>query len=274
MPAPLRSTCNSARLRAPLLAAALVLLPAALASQAQRATVRGRVVEAATGNPVAGAFVAIPELRKRAYTDRTGTFTLTDVPVGPQRLEVSEIGFRGVQQPLTVPAGDTLTVRLEPDPVVLQGITAQVDRMEYRRVHSTMASSTFDEHRIAAFGHPNPVDFLRNAANLRIAPCNGNDLYGGAFAQGECVRSRGSMERVQVVLDEHVERGGIDMLNAIPLQEIYRMEVYEGGALILVYTKQFMQGILRTHRELHPLNAFRRMTESAAPGQQPISGTP
>jgi hypothetical protein len=271
MTAPFRAPLH--RLRAPLAAAALLLLPAALAAQA-RSTVRGRVVEVATGSPVAGAYVAIPELRKRAYTDRTGTFTLTDVPAGAQRLEVRQIGFQASEQSLAVPSADSLTVRLTPDPVTLQGITAQVDRLEFRRVHATLASATFNAQQMATFGHPNPVDFLRNVANLRLAPCNGSDLYGGAFARGECVRSRGGMERVQLVLDEHVERGGIDMLNAMPLQEIYRIEVYEGGALLFVYTKQFMQAMLRTHRELHPLNAFRRMTESAASGQQPLSGTP
>jgi hypothetical protein len=271
MSAPFRSLKRS--VRAPLAAAALVLLPAALAAQA-KATVRGRVLEAASGNPVAGAFVSFPELRKRAYTDRTGTFTITDVPTGPQRMEVRQLGFQTAGASVAVPAADSLTVRLDADPVTLQGITAQVDRMEYRRIHSTLASSSYDEHRMAVFGHPNPVDFLRNVANLRIAPCSGSDLYGGAFARGECVRARGGMERVQLVLDEHVERGGIDMLNAMPLQEIYRIEVYEGGALVVVYTKQFMQGILRTHRELHPINAFRRMTESAGQGQEPISGTP
>ena len=256
-------------LRAPLAAAALVLLPASLLGQ-DKATVRGRVVEAATGNPVAGAFVTFADVRKRAYTDRTGTFTLTDVPAGPHALEVRQIGFQPAVTSLAVPAADTLTVRLAADPVTLQGITAQVDRMEYRRIHSTLASSTFDQHQIAVFGHPNPVDFLRNVANLRIAPCNGTDLYGGAFARGECVRARGNMERVQLVLDEHVERGGIDMLNSMPLQEIYRIEVYEGGELIVVYTKAFMQGILRTNRQLHPIDSFRRMTEAAAPGEQRI----
>ncbi|MDB4950187.1 MAG: hypothetical protein JWM27_2836 [Gemmatimonadetes bacterium] len=260
--------------RAPLVAAVLAAAPAAIHAQAARATVRGRVVEAATGNPVAGALVSFPDLRKRAFTDRTGTFTIRDVPVGGQRLEAAQLGFRLAGRVLEVPAADSLTLRLEPDPVVLQGVTAQVDRLEHRRVHATLASRTYDAQQMAVFGHPNPVDFLRNVANLRIAPCNAGELYGGPGGRGDCVNSRGVMERVQVVMDERVERGGIDLLNALPLQAIYRIEVYEGGSLVVVYTKSFMEAMLRMHRELHPINSFRRMTDAAAPGPQPIGGTP
>jgi hypothetical protein len=258
----------------PLLAAALVMAPGWAHGQAARATVRGRVVEAATGNPVAGAMVSFPDLRKRAFTDRTGTFSIRDVPVGDQRLEAAQLGFRMAGRTLAVPAADSLTLRLEPDPLVLEGITAQADRLEFRRVHATLASRTYDAQQMAVFGHPNPVDFLRSVASMRIAPCNAGELYGGAGGRGDCVSSRGVMERVQVVIDERVERGGIDLLNALPLQAIYRIEVYEGGSLVVVYTKPFMESMLRTHRELHPINSFRRMTDAAAPGPQPVAGTP
>jgi hypothetical protein len=265
----MRSTSTVTAARAALLAlGVLALLPAAsVAQQTRPSDVRGKVVDAATGDPVAGAMVTVTGARRRAYTDRTGTFTVAGVAAGGHLLRVAQLGYAAVELAVAVPSADSLTVRMTAEPLTLQGITAQVDRMEYRRIHSTMASRSYDQGQIATFGHPNPVDFLRTVGNLRIARCNDRDASGGVA--GECVTSRGVPERVQVVVDEHVERGGIAILNTMPLQDIYRIEVYEGGTIVLAYTKQFMQAMVRTQRALLPLNAFRRMTEAASPRSTP-----
>jgi hypothetical protein len=258
-------------LRLAVLAACAALLPLAAAAQDRPVSVRGHVVDAASGEAVPGAAVSISGARRRAYTDRTGTFTVSDVPPGSQTISVSQLGYAVVEQALTVPTGDSLTVRMHADPLVLQGVTAQVDRLEYRRIHSTMASAVYDQRRIATFGHPDPVDFLRYQANLRISRCNDRDLYGGPTAPGDCVMSRGTPERMLLVIDEQPERGGVAMLEHIPLQDIYRIEVYEGGTIVLVYTKHFMQAAMRANRQLLPLTAFKRMTEAASPNTAPLT---
>jgi predicted small lipoprotein YifL len=94
----------STRLR---LLAALLVLSALLAgcggagplvdpSVVPRAAVTGRVVDAASGQPVAGARVFLAGTSHRATTDGQGTFTLTGVPAGVYEIAAHQPGYAPV----------------------------------------------------------------------------------------------------------------------------------------------------------------------------------
>ncbi|MEZ0334866.1 MAG: carboxypeptidase regulatory-like domain-containing protein [Gemmatimonadales bacterium] len=89
-----------------------------LALQAPPARVVGVVRDEATGEPLAGALVSLPDLDRTTSTDAGGRYVLPDVPPGPQHILVRFIGHTQHALHALVPAGGTLeidvTLRAEP----------------------------------------------------------------------------------------------------------------------------------------------------------------
>ena len=97
------------------------------------ARVRGRVVDSATGGPLAGADVMIVEHGLHATTNAAGEFTLADVIPGKLALVVRHIGYRPEFVQTDVDAGGTATVapRLRPAPFRLEDLDVRTISNEY-----------------------------------------------------------------------------------------------------------------------------------------------
>src|SRR5258708_29990159 len=95
-----------------LAAAALAATPA----RAQRATLSGRVSDAATHKPVAGVLVTIEGTRLAALTDSGGSFRIDAVPPRPQVLLAPRIGYPPTRLPFTAPASGTAPLALPATP--------------------------------------------------------------------------------------------------------------------------------------------------------------
>ena len=103
----------------------LILAPAALAAQ----TVAGRVVEAGSGAPVAGAFVVVLDDAGgrvgAGLTGDDGRFTFVATRPGSYRLRVQRIGYQGVTtEPVAVGRGATvpLVIPVPGEAVALEGL--------------------------------------------------------------------------------------------------------------------------------------------------------
>ncbi|MCE2862048.1 MAG: TonB-dependent receptor, partial [Opitutaceae bacterium] len=82
------------------------LSPAAVrAAAAGSGTIAGTVSNAATGNLLEGARVAVPVLGVDALTDNTGLYVLSNLPAGSHELVVSYIGLDPVRASVAVAAG-------------------------------------------------------------------------------------------------------------------------------------------------------------------------
>lgn len=95
-----------------------------LAVQTPQATVAGTVRNEATGEPLAGAIVTLPDLERTTSTDAAGRYVLAGVPPGPQHISVRFIGHAQHALHALVPAGGRLeiNVALRPEPVRLRTI--------------------------------------------------------------------------------------------------------------------------------------------------------
>jgi len=91
-----------------------VLWVAPLGAQQATGTVRGRVTNAATQQPLAGVSVTVG--RRAAVTRVDGGYLLTDVPAGPDTVHARLIGYAPATQQVTVAGGDTVTVDLAMTP--------------------------------------------------------------------------------------------------------------------------------------------------------------
>ncbi|HEX2209443.1 MAG TPA: carboxypeptidase-like regulatory domain-containing protein, partial [Longimicrobium sp.] len=111
--------------------AAALLGAVPLAAQAGQVT--GRVVDAATGRPVASARVAVQGLQLAANAGVDGRYSITGVPAGAQTLTVTALGYASkTVTGVVVPAGGAATqdVSLSAATLLLESVTvtAQAER--------------------------------------------------------------------------------------------------------------------------------------------------
>ncbi|MFW6088430.1 MAG: TonB-dependent receptor [Gemmatimonadota bacterium] len=94
--------------------AGLCLGPAGDLRAQDTGTIAGRVVlEGIEGQPIAGATVNLPGLRRVAITGPAGSFVFARVGVGPHELFVQRGNARSERRTVAVTAGDTTRVELE-----------------------------------------------------------------------------------------------------------------------------------------------------------------
>jgi hypothetical protein len=228
---------------------------------------RGRVLDARTGEPLRAASVKIPAAGVSAYTDQQGNFSAARVPPGTYGAFVGLLGYRSRTVIWSIGEGDSArVVRLEPDPVALQGIQVQVRRIERRSRATGRSMHAWDRDALVNTSYPTMEQFVMASANLTRAPCGsmsaptpasvgGRATPGaGSGAASECVYSRGAPTRPCVIVDE-----APSMLSWLALyrpQEIYRLEVYGSGGTIIVYTTYFAQQMAHRRVALPPLEAL------------------
>ncbi len=91
--------------------AGTLLSVSAMAQAAGRlGTIQGKVTDAETGAPVAEAQMAIISLQRGARASDLGVYRLGGVPAGAYQLKAIRIGYEAKSLPVTVRAGETITL--------------------------------------------------------------------------------------------------------------------------------------------------------------------
>jgi iron complex outermembrane receptor protein len=80
----------------------LLLGAATLPADDPPADVKGRVVDAQTGEPIAKAVVSVRERQIETVTDASGRFRLADLPAGSVEIVVTTVGYGLAQRTLAV----------------------------------------------------------------------------------------------------------------------------------------------------------------------------
>jgi hypothetical protein len=90
-----------------ILLAMLVLAPAPLAARQtpQTTDVTGAIIDARTGEPIAGAVVRFPRANRYTLTSDDGTFILRNVPLGVHEVFIHRIGYQEHGYRFTVTPG-------------------------------------------------------------------------------------------------------------------------------------------------------------------------
>ncbi|NML67145.1 TonB-dependent receptor [Hymenobacter sp. RP-2-7] len=131
----------------------LLLIPIGAWAQAP---LRGRVQDAA-GRPVPYASVAVPALKQGATADAEGAFSLA-LPLGPQQLEVSAVGYATGRPRVTLPLASVLIITLVAEEkaigeVVVTGVSR---RTELRR--SPVPIAALGQREIRLNANANVID--------------------------------------------------------------------------------------------------------------------
>jgi hypothetical protein len=229
----------------PRLLCALLLLgtgvtPWALPAQRpdpRAATFQGRVYDAATGAPLAGATVTATSAGRSTRTDSLGRFQLTGLPPGIVRLLVSAPGYQ--RGPLTLPLAprEVLERELELEPLgaappadsgsraqplptvpvtAMPGMGNRFLDFERRRATGRGQYRTRDE--IEA-GHFNSLqDVLRTLRGVQM-------VCSGGYCQAQMVRATLGCPP-QYIVDEREDN---DFGPAVAIRDIQGIEVYTGA---------------------------------------------
>ena len=99
----------------PFLLSFLVVLP--LSAHELIGTLRGRVIDAVNGEPLAGVLLRVDEALPQVISDETGRFAFAKLPIGNYRLRADYLGYTLADEVLVeVKAGETAaaTVTLAP----------------------------------------------------------------------------------------------------------------------------------------------------------------
>jgi len=132
------------RVRDPLIRLSLVaLLAGVVPVHAQEDTsesvdsiiVRGEVLSAFDGRPLAGVLVALHDIWKITRTDELGYFEIPDIPPGPHEFGVYALGYRTLEQYMEFLPDDILEVKLDAAPIEIDGVQVAVlsnTELEYR----------------------------------------------------------------------------------------------------------------------------------------------
>lgn len=163
-----------------LLTLTLVLAPGAAWAQAT-GTIRGTVVEAGTGRPLAGIDVAVQGTALTARTDEQGAFRIAGVPAGERVVQVRRLGFAPVEERVEVAPGATatVTITLREEALALEGLVVTALGIERSEQSLTTSTEQIDGSELTAAREPNLVTALTGrVAGVQIV--NSNTAGGSA----------------------------------------------------------------------------------------------
>lgn len=224
------STCTAA-----LAALSLAAAPAA----AQRATLRGQVIDSRSGQPVPHAAVYVDDNRTAALADAEGRFEVKHLRAGTRAIWADAPGY-AMDLSMVELAADTtrVTLAMQSNPVQLEALRVTVSRFDRRARAYGGPVRVYREADLAGMWYSNVGQMVESRGQVQRAPCAGT--YTLSFSYG-CVASRGTVAASRVVVDEAPWMGDVRDLHDFPLADVSRVEIYGGGREVRVYTRQFME---------------------------------
>jgi hypothetical protein len=175
-----RSRRRAGRARSCAAAFALLAVVTATDANAQResATLEGRVVDAASGAPVASAEISLVVRNPaRARTSEDGTFRLTRLPAGVHLLTVRALGYEPASTWLELREGvlGSVQVSLEVRPVALADVRVEAPRARddapaFWRSRAGTTGRLLTRADIQARGVTRMTDLLREIPGAQIVP--------------------------------------------------------------------------------------------------------
>lgn len=209
-------------------------------------TLRGQVFDVTTGAPLYGAFVAPRGLRTGFLTDSLGNFALKLRSGAAFHLYAELLGYETVE--LDVPRTDarrTIRIGLRPDPIMLEGVTALVDRFERRRSFFDGSVRAYARERLLTAGGQDALQFVSSRTGL-VRPCVGDPL-------NYCVWRRGRLHTMRICIDEVLAFQGARELELYAPQDFYLLEVFDRGVEVRAYTEDYVERAVSRGIPLRPL---------------------
>ncbi len=242
---------------------ALLLLfgPAQLFAQDEPGGVRGQVVEAATGTPLAGAQVLVEGTTRGTMTNRDGQFRIGELRPGTYTVQVRSLGYRTVQQEVRVlPESFTdmeLALRVSAVPLDEVVATGQPGPVARREIATSIA--TIDTRELETAPVNSLSELLQGRApGVTVMPSGGMPGQGSRIV----LRGLGSLQRITqpviyvdgIRIDNSADTfmdqssfGGHAWvgLDDITPEDIERIEIVRGASAANLYGTEAAAGVMQ-----------------------------
>ena len=216
-------------------------------------TVEGKVTEAGTGRPVDVAQVRIALVGIGGTTNPQGHYRLTNVPARQVTLQVRAVGYTPVNKPITVTAGQTMTVDIEivQSALQLQAVvtTGTAGATEIKKLGNTVA--TIDPPKFAPIASPSEALQGREPGVVGLTSS-------GLAGEGMRIHIRGTASLTQstepIVFVDGIRinssgssAGGasISRIDDIDPNVIEKIEILKGAAAATLYGTEASNGVIQ-----------------------------
>ncbi|HET7229851.1 MAG TPA: carboxypeptidase regulatory-like domain-containing protein [Longimicrobium sp.] len=217
---------------------------ASTSAAAQRAIVRGQVIDTQSGQPVPNAAVYVDDNRTAVLADAQGRFEVKHVRPGTRGIWARVPGYTMDLSLVEVPADSVrVTLRMQGDPVRLATLQVTTSRLDRRARGYAGTVRVFREADLAGMWYSNVGQLVQSRARVYATPCRRIYSLSRSYASSSCVSTRGTVAASHVIVDEAPWLGGVGDLRDFHLADVARVEVYGHGREIRVYTRQFMDWI-------------------------------
>lgn len=215
-------------------------------------TLTGQILDGLNEMPVISAVIKIPELRRYGFSNVNGRFQFTDFPEGTWEIVIEMLGYHTLDGSVTVAEGNGLLLRLNPDPIALEGLRVRTRAdglFEERRRRYPFRVTNISPQMIANAVNPDPAFIFRRNANSLVTSCSINS---GELALAGCYYRRGQLRPVMVFLDEGPLLGGMLELSMFPAAHLHSMDWLKDTGELHVYTKLFVERLNDSRMRLMP----------------------
>ena len=211
--------------------------------------IHGRVEDAISREPVVGVRFFPADSSLTVYTGYQGTFYIPVPAEGPIAIRAERFGYVSQQFDLEGDASRISVLRLEPSPILLEGITVVdeaaltvlVKDLGRRRNAYPGAVSAFDRDqldRVAPTG--SVLDFVRTRKPF-IVRCGGDLSQMCVRGRGPTIENPNPRNRVLVCVDGWRSYSSFAELDNLPIQSVALVELYGSrGGQVRVYTPQWL----------------------------------
>jgi TonB-linked SusC/RagA family outer membrane protein len=242
-------------------ALALILAGSSTGVLAQTGSIAGRVVDAASGQPIPAAQVFITELDIGVLSQQNGSYLLSNVPAGPRSVTVQRIGYRQLAQTVTVAAGQTavLDFRITEEALALDEIivTGTPGGTQRRAIGNTVSTVS-----VAEVSQTVAITNMQDLLSARTTGLRFNSLDGNVGAGSQItIRGAGSFSDTRrqpllfvdgVRVDNSPERGPniadgrqVSVLNDFNTDDIESIEIIKGPAAASLYGTEASAGVIQ-----------------------------
>ena len=246
------------RAAAPFITLLTLMGGAAAPASAQTGTVRGVVMDGASGRPLVNALVHLPGTGIGQFSKSAGRFELLDVPAGERRLRITLIGYGEEERTVTVEAGQAVTLEIGMtstaialDEIVVTGVGAETTR---RALGTSVEVLTAADFELA------PVQSIDQVLQGRVAGATVN-ATSAQPGTGSLINFRGTssvfgaqtpviyIDGVRVDNDQSTAAGtGGEQSSALAdllTTDIERIEITKGGAASTLFGSDAATGVIQ-----------------------------
>lgn len=185
-----------------------LLLGSVSPALAQAFSIKGRIVDRASGESLPGASIGLSGTAMGAVSDGAGSFTIKGVAPGTYTLKTSYIGYVAIEQKITITNHDeTVSIRLAEDNATLNEV-------------QVVAEVAVERETPVAFSTVNEVK-LRESLAGRDLPMILNETPGVYASQG-----RGGSGDAEISIRGFDQRNVAVLINGVPVNDMENGQVY------------------------------------------------